>query len=140
MTKSLLRKVDCIEIPVPDLDRGLAFYRDQLGHSLIWRSETAAGLRLPDTDTEIVLQTERPDIHVDFLVDSADAAAQHFEAVGGSVVTPPFDIQIGRAVVVQDPFGNTFVLLDASKGLLVTDAAGNILGNQQAETQREDEA
>ena len=140
MTNPLLRKVDCIEIAVPDLDSGLAFYRDQLGHSLIWRSDKAAGLRLPDTDTEIVLQTERPDMDVDFLVDSADAAAQHFEAAGGSVTVPPFDIQIGRAVVVQDPFGNKFVLLDASKGLLITDTMGNILGNQQAETKRKDEA
>lgn len=130
-TQPLLRKVDCIEIAVPDLESGLAFYRDQLGHSLIWRNQQAAGLRLPDSDAEIVLQTERPNMDVDFLVDSADAAAQHFEAVGGSVIIPPFDIQIGRAVVVQDPFGNTFVLLDASKGLLVTDSAGNILGSQQ---------
>ncbi len=42
---------------------------------------------------------------------------------------PPFDIQIGRAVVVEDPWGNRFVLLDASKGLLVTDADGNVIGN-----------
>jgi hypothetical protein len=36
---------------------------------------------------------------------------------------------LGRAVVVQDPWGNRFVLLDASKGLLVTDADGNVIGN-----------
>ena len=28
----LFRTVDCVEIPVPDLDSGLAFYRDRLGH------------------------------------------------------------------------------------------------------------
>lgn len=139
-TKPLLRKVDCIEIAVPDLESGLAFYRDQLGHSLIWRNEKSAGLRLPDSDTEIVLQTERPKLDVDFLVDSADDAARQFKAVGGSVIVPPFDIQIGRAVVVQDPFGNTFVLLDTSKGLLVTDATGNIIGIQQPEAQHEEEA
>jgi predicted enzyme related to lactoylglutathione lyase len=139
MTTPLLRKVDCIEIAVPDLESGLAFYRDQLGHSLIWRSEKAAGLRLPDTDAEIVLQTERPDMDVDFLVDSADSAAQHFEAVGGSVIVPPFDIQIGRAAVVQDPFGNRFVLLDASKGLLITDDTGQIVGNTHSDGNRKDE-
>ena len=32
----LFRKVDCVRIPVPDLEAGLAFYRDQLGHALIW--------------------------------------------------------------------------------------------------------
>ena len=52
----LLRKFDCLQIPVPDLEAGLAFYRDLLGHPLIWRTATAAGLRLPDSDAEIVLQ------------------------------------------------------------------------------------
>ena len=51
----LLRRVDCVQIPVPDLDGGLAFYRDRLGHELIWRTETAAGLRLADGDSELVL-------------------------------------------------------------------------------------
>ena len=53
----LLRKVDCVQIPVPDLD-GLRFYRDGLGLELKWRHATQAGLRLGDT--ELVLQTERP--------------------------------------------------------------------------------
>lgn len=129
MSTPLLRKVDCIELAVPDLERGLAFYRDSLGHTLVWRTETAAGLRLPDSDSEIVLQTQRPQLDVDFLVESAETAAAQFEAAGGRVVVPPFDIQIGRAVVVEDPFGNTYLLLDASKGILITDAAGNIIGN-----------
>ena len=42
---------------------------------------------------------------------------------------PPFDIQIGRAVVVEDPWGNQLVLLDTSKGLLLTDADGTVVGN-----------
>jgi hypothetical protein len=39
---------------------------------------------------------------------------------------------------VEDPFGNRFVLLDASKGLLITDDAGNILGNQPPHEQQRD--
>ncbi len=89
----------------------------------------AAGLRLPDTDAEIVLQTEDRAQEIDFQVQSADAAALRIEAAGGVVVVPPFDIQIGRCVVVHDPWGNRLVLLDASKGLLVTDEAGNVIGN-----------
>jgi len=68
----LLRKVDCVRLYVPDLEAGLAFYRDRLGHELIWRTETAAGLHLPETDAELVLQTEEQRQEVDFLVDSAD--------------------------------------------------------------------
>ena len=64
----LIRKVDCVQIQVPDLDAGLAFYRDQLGHQLVWRTERAVGLRLPDTDAEIVLQIERPGIEINLMV------------------------------------------------------------------------
>ena len=60
---------------------------------------------------------------------SADAAAAWFEQGGGEVVVPPFDIAIGRAVVVRDPWDNEYVLLDASKGTFVTDTAGYIIGH-----------
>jgi len=49
-------------------------------------------------------------------------------------VVPPFDIQIGRCVVVRDPWGNPLVLLDMSKGKLVTDSEGKILGNTKNTT------
>ena len=125
----LVRQVDCVRFYVSDLDQGLAFYRDQLGHELIWRTERAVGLRMPDTDAEIVLQTEDRGQELDLKVASAEAAAMRFEKAGGKVLVPPFDIQIGRAVVVQDPWGNRFVLLDTSKGLLVTDDDGYVVGN-----------
>ena len=127
--KPLIRKVDCLRLYVPDLEAGLAFYRDRLGHELIWRSPTAAGLRLPDTDAELVIQTEEQRQEVDLLVDSADDAAEFIERAGGNVIVPPFDIQIGRCAVVEDPWGNPLVLLDISKGLLATDSKGNIIGN-----------
>ena len=90
------------------------------------------GLRLPDTDAELVLQTDRPGLEVDFTVPLADAAAARMVAAGGTIVVPAFDIQIGRCVVVQDPWGTQFVLLDTSKGLLMTDADGTITGNTTA--------
>ena len=40
---------------VPDLDAGLDFYRDHLGHRLLWRTDREADLEMPDTDAEIVL-------------------------------------------------------------------------------------
>jgi predicted enzyme related to lactoylglutathione lyase len=126
---ALIRKVDCVRLYVPDLEAGLSFYRDRLGHTLIWRTETAAGLRLPESDAELVLQTEDQRQEVDLLVDSADEAAKLVEQAGGKVIVPPFDIQIGRCVVLEDPWGNPLVLLDANKGLLATDADGNVVGN-----------
>ena len=126
---ALIRKVDCVRLYVPDLEAGLAFYRDRLGHELIWRTATAAGLRLPESDAELVLQTEDQRQEVDLLVDSADKATQQVEQAGGKVIVPPFEIQIGRCVVLEDPWGNPLVLLDMSKGQLKTDANGNVIGN-----------
>jgi len=128
MAFPIIRKVDCIEFYMPDLDAGLAFYRDQLGHELLWRTATSAGLRMPESDTEIVLQTDRQHLEVDMLVGAADDAARRFEESGGSIVVPPFDIPVGRCAVVADPWGNRFVLLDLSKGLYTTDAQKNVIG------------
>jgi len=125
----LVHKIDCIRLSVPDLEAGLAFYRDALGHALLWRTATAVGLHLPGTDAEIVLHAEPGEPEIDLQVRSADAAAQRFQEAGGTVVVPPFDIQIGRAVVVRDPWGNEYVLLDTSKGTLLTDDEGNVVGN-----------
>ncbi|HRF50133.1 MAG TPA: VOC family protein [Anaerolineales bacterium] len=133
MHSPLFRKVDCVRLGVPDLEAALAFYRDQLGLGLVWRTETEAGLSLSDTDTEIVLQTEHPGLEVDLLVGSADEAAQIVERAGGHVRVPAFDIRIGRCVVVSDPWDNELVLLDLSKGRLRTDAAGNIVGQHPPE-------
>jgi lactoylglutathione lyase len=126
---ALIRKVDCVRLYVPDLEAGLSFYRDRLGHELIWRTETAAGLRMPESDAELVLQTEEQRQETDLLVDSADESAKLIERVGGKVIVPPFDIQIGRCVVVEDPWGNPLVLLDTSKGFLKMDDDGNVIGN-----------
>lgn len=124
---SIIRKVDCVRLYVPDLEAGLSFYRDRLGHELIWRTGTAAGLRLPESDAELVIQTEDQRQEVDLLVDSADESATLIKKAGGRVVVPPFDIQIGRCVVVEDPWGNPLVLLDMSKGPLQTDANGHVI-------------
>lgn len=88
---------------------------------------------MPDTDCEIVLQTEREGLEVDLLVDSVDQAARRFEAAGGKVIVPPFEIQIGRCAVISDPWNNELVVLDMSKGRLVTDTDGNILGNAKTD-------
>jgi catechol 2,3-dioxygenase-like lactoylglutathione lyase family enzyme len=101
--KPLLSKIDCVRLPVPNVEAALAFYRDKLGHELIWRTGQAAGLRLPASDAELVLQAERPESEVDWLVDSVELAAERFVQAGGSVEVPPFDIPIGRCVVVRDP-------------------------------------
>lgn len=129
MATSFIRAVDCLSLPVPDLDEALAFYRDCLGHQLIWRTASSVGLRLPESEAELVLHTdERRPLAAELRVDAVPGAVARFQGAGGSLVAGPFEIQIGRCAVVADPFGNSLVLLDASKGRLRTDAKGSVVG------------
>ncbi len=121
MPTPLFRKIDCLSLPVPDLDAALELYSRDLGHEVIWRSERAAGLRLPDSNAELVLHTDDRGLETDLTVDSVPEALDRFVAAGGRVLTGPFEIQIGLCAVVSDPWGNELVILDTSKGLLQVD-------------------
>ena len=121
MTTPLFRKIDCLSIPVPDLDAAVAFYSANLGHELIWRSRMAVGLRLPGSNAELVLHADNRPMEADLAVDSVPEAIERFTSAGGTVLTGPFEIQIGLCAVVSDPWSNVLVILDASKGPLKTD-------------------
>ncbi len=120
--------IDCVRVPVPSVEAGLAFYRDGLGHRLIWRTGGAAGLRLPGSEAELVIYDDSRGVEVDMLVDSVDAAVGRWRDLGGSVSAGPFDIQIGRCAALRDPWGNELVILDMSKGRLETDGDANVTG------------
>ena len=130
---TLFRKVDCISLPVGDLDEALEFYQHSLGHQLIWRDGSAAGLRLPDSAAELVLHTDARPTETDLAVESVPAAIEEFTRAGGSVAIEPFEIRIGLCAVLRDPWGNHLVILDSSKGLLDVDADGNVIGNRRVE-------
>ena len=125
----LLRLVDAVTIPVPDLDEGLRFYRDQLGHQLLWRNDAIgqAGLVLPDSATEIVLTTNL-EYAPSWRVTALEEALDRITASGGRVVDGPTDIPVGRLAVVADPFGNRLVLLDLSRGRYLTNADQEVVG------------
>jgi predicted enzyme related to lactoylglutathione lyase len=124
---ALFKKVDCHSLRVADLDAALAFYRDRLGHELVWRDATGAGLKLPACDAELVLHTDDRPIETDLLVASVPEAIRQFVGAGGSVVDGPFEIRIGLCAVVEDPWQNRLVILDCSKGQLRTDADKNVV-------------
>jgi len=130
MTTPLIKKVDCLSIPVPDLDAALAFYSARLGHELLWRSRTAAGLKLPDSNAELVLHTVDRPVETDLAVDSVPDALARFTAAGGRVLRGPFEIQIGRCAVVADPWDNVLVILDASKGTVRVDERKRVIDAQ----------
>jgi predicted enzyme related to lactoylglutathione lyase len=113
----LLLAVDAVTVRVPDLDQGLRFYRDQLGHELLWRNEAVgqAGLRLPESNAELVLST-RQEYAPNWLVASVEQAVETVVAAGGRVLVEPIPIPVGRLAVVADPFENPLILLDLSAG------------------------
>jgi len=126
MQDPLFRKIDCLMFNVASLEEGLQFYRDKLGLALVWKTDKGAGLQVGES--ELVLGQGPPKApETDITVESAEAAARRFVEAGGSIVAGPFDIRIGKCVVVADPWGNQLVLLDTTKGLLKTDADGNVI-------------
>ena len=124
-----MRKVDAITVRVPSLDEGLAFYRDLLGHLVLWRNDATGqvGLSVSDSDTELVLTTEHG-YEPNWLVSSVDEATETFRRSGGRVLADPVDIAVGRLAVVADPFGNRIVLVDLSKGRYDTGEDGAVVG------------
>jgi predicted enzyme related to lactoylglutathione lyase len=125
--RALFRKIDNHLLRVADLDAAISFYQDKIGHRLLWRSDEAAGFALPETDAELVVHLHLGP-ETDILVDDVDEAFASFLNAGGEALQPPFDIAIGRCARIRDPFGNELVILDQSKGKLVTDRNGRVTG------------
>lgn len=113
----LLRAVDAVVVRVPSLDDGLAYYHDALGHELLWRTDTMLALGFGDSETELVLALETGP-ETDLLVESVDDAVARITQAGGTLVSGPDDIPVGKVAVVTDPFGNHLTLVDLTTGRL----------------------
>lgn len=116
-----LRKIDCVMIRVDDLDRAVAYYTRVFGLRLAWTRPSQVGLKMPETDAEIVLHTETDlpsRIEVHYLVDDVAQAIAHFQANGCRMLVEPFDIEIGKCATIEDPFGIPLNILDMTKGPL----------------------
>jgi len=130
MPDPLFSNIDCLGVQVPSIDEALAFYEAKLEQRLLWRTPTSAGLAFADAGPmpELVLHTDAWQIATAIKVASVAAAVERFVAAGGRLVEPPSEIPIGWLAVVADPWNNHLVLLDSSKGQLVTDAEGKVVG------------
>jgi len=123
----LFTHVDCIELYVSDLDDGIKYYCGSLGLKLLWRAETSVGLGMENGTTEVVLQTDRKWMNVDFKVDSVVDSVERIIEAGGKIVDGPFDIPIGKCAVIRDKWENQYVILNMTKGKYVTDESGNVV-------------
>ena len=128
----LFTQVDCIELFVSNLDDGIKYYCGNLGLTLLWRSETSVGLGMENGTAEVVLQTDRKWMNVDFKVDSVTDSVERIIEAGGKIIDGPFDIPIGKCAVVKDKWENQYVILDMTKGKYVTDESGNVIGISKA--------
>ncbi|MPZ16069.1 MAG: hypothetical protein GEU73_16885 [Chloroflexi bacterium] len=79
---SLFQTLDCLSLPVSDLDGALDFYSAQIGHQLIWRTDKATGLRLPESNAELVLRTDDRPMETDLAVESVPRAIEQFTHAG----------------------------------------------------------
>ena len=130
----MLSTIDCIRIKVPSLEEGIEFYVTKLGLEILWKTATAIGLKLPNSKSEIVIHIESEEgLEIDFKVDDVNSACEEYSEAGGKIIAQPFDIPIGKCCVVKDPFGNSYVLLDSSKGVYETDSTKMVVGLKKVE-------
>ena len=127
--KPLFKGVDCYMLKVGNLDAGIDFYQNKLGHELNWKTNCSAGLLMGNSGVELVLHTELGP-ETDILVEDVREAFERMLSAGAKSIREPFAIQIGLCAVLEDPWGNVLVILDLSKGLLKIDQNKNVIGNR----------
>jgi predicted enzyme related to lactoylglutathione lyase len=87
------------------------------GHYLVWqRGEDGVGGMMPMTGE--MWPPEMP-AHwmVYFAVDDADASAAKADQLGGKVSVPPFDTEVGRIAVLNDPHGAVFSVIALNEAM-----------------------
>ena len=112
-------KLSFVYLPVHNMKKALAFYRDQLGLDESWREgEGTVVFKLPGTEVELMLdlveEGEQVTAGPAFIIPSVD---QFYAAQQGKLefVGKPADIPPGRVATVKDPSGNMLHLFDMSK-------------------------
>ena len=126
--KPLFKGIDCISIKVDNLERAINFYKEKLGHKLLWKTQTSAGLGFPNSKSELVLHTEQRPAGTDLLVESVPEAIKQFKEAGGKLEYGPIDIPVGLFAIVSDPWDNKLTILDLSKGQYKVDKDKNVIG------------
>jgi catechol 2,3-dioxygenase-like lactoylglutathione lyase family enzyme len=106
------RRFEGVSLPVSDVARSVAFYRDMVGltveqsrpaFALLRLGEVTLGLlrtRLDDASRDM-----RGSIHVEFTTDDLDALYAEMQARGVSFHEPPHDAPWERAMATYDPDG-----------------------------------
>lgn len=109
------------EIPVRDLDKGIAFYsavfdfamqKEQMGPNetamFPYQQPGSSGHLYPG---EPAKEGAGPTVHL-AVPDTVEATAKRCEAAGGKLVSPIIEIPIGRFQYATDPDGNSIAFFE----------------------------
>lgn len=110
----LFRKVEDMELYVPDLKEGLEYYT-KLGFKVLNEAEHSITLVMEEDSMEIVLQDKIKMQQVNINVESVIRAIEEINSAGGKVVGEIFDSALGKCAIVQDKWDNQYVIRDFSK-------------------------
>ncbi|MEM6387806.1 MAG: VOC family protein [Pseudomonadota bacterium] len=112
------------EIPVRDLERGMAFYAEVFGYDLTledagpnpvaYLPSSQAGVSGHLYPGEPAAPGTGPTLHL-AVPDTLEAAADRCWKAGGSVKSEPVAIPFGRFQYVEDPDGNSIGLFERRK-------------------------
>ena len=109
-------KLEFLLVPTSNLSASLAFYRDGLGCTEVWREgDATVALTMPGTDAQLMLDANDPDAPIGplFVVDSVEAFhAARAESL--TVVGEPSEIPGGFLATYQEPGGATIYVMDQS--------------------------
>jgi predicted enzyme related to lactoylglutathione lyase len=118
-----------VNIDVPDIEAGIAFYTQALGLELARRLDgDIVELRGGEAPLFLLQKSEGSSIgpaggderrysrhwspiHLDFTVDDLDAAIARAVAAGARQEGEPIDVPYGRQAMFADPFGHGFCLI-----------------------------
>jgi uncharacterized protein len=103
------------ELAAPDVAGAAAFYRDLLGWDVEPDATGYATIRNgdgPNGGIRPLQDGEVPAWLVYFSTASCDEAATRARDGGGTVVTGPMDVTVGRIAVVRDPQGAVVALYE----------------------------
>jgi len=115
----MFKKIDCVMIRVDDVAAAENYYAEVFGLVPRWRQDGSVGMRLPETDAEVVLHNNASipnKVEVHYLVDDVVVAVKRYAEKGCRVIVAPLDVLIGKCAVIKDPFDTTICLLDLSSG------------------------
>ncbi|MGD7789076.1 VOC family protein [Propionibacteriaceae bacterium Y1700] len=108
-------KLEILYVPTTNLEASLAFYRDRLGWTELWREgATTAALTSGDGDIQVMLDAD-PDAPMGpmFVVDSV--LAQHETMpTGVEVLAKPAEIPGGWLATYREPGGSVLYVIDQS--------------------------